>query len=68
MRWQKPDELDVRYRTFFALFPVTIGKETRWLEMVRVREVYKFFRYYGYFAWDMTNFEPLDSNEHVHKK
>lgn len=58
MRWMRPEVLDVRYRTFFALFPVTIGRETRWLETVRVREVYKYFDYYSSYGWSMTDFEP----------
>lgn len=65
MRWNKPKELDERYRTFFAFLPITINGESRWLEIVRVREVYKRINFYGgwYTGWYMTNFEPLHKKE-----
>jgi hypothetical protein len=30
-----------RVKTWFALFPVSIGRETRWLEKVTVKQEYK---------------------------
>jgi hypothetical protein len=63
MRWNEPKELDERYRTFFAFLPVTINGESRWLEIVRVREVYKRIFSYGRGWWYMTNFEPLHKKE-----
>lgn len=38
MRWKTPKykEGDTRTRTWFALIPVTIKEETRWLERVTV--------------------------------
>lgn len=60
MRWFRPNVLDVRYRTFFALFPITIENETRWLEVVKVREEYRYSDWLGY-HWLRTNFEPLVS-------
>lgn len=65
MRFVNPKEFDERCRAFFALLPVTIDCETRWLEVVRVREVYKKVYFYGgwSFGWHMTNFEPLHKKE-----
>lgn len=40
-----------RTESWFALFPVTIGAETRWLESVTV-----------VFAWDMGNFYMGESD------
>lgn len=60
MRWFRPRVLDVRYKTFFALFPVTIKDETRWLEVVKVREVYRYSSWAGYY-WKRTDFVPLVS-------
>lgn len=43
MRWKNkyPSEGDVRIKTRFALFPITIGLENRWMELVRLRQVYR---------------------------
>lgn len=37
MRFGSKKEIDREEKTFFARFPVTIKKETRWLEKVIVR-------------------------------
>lgn len=44
MKFIRADEGDTRTLSFFALFPVTIDKETRWWEHVTVLQVYR----YGY--------------------
>ena len=41
MRYIKPELGTKRIETWFALFPVTIGRETRWLEKVTVEQEYK---------------------------
>lgn len=61
MRFYEPYLGDVRYRTFFAFLPVRIGKETRWLEKVKVREVYSYDYYNKFYYWDRTRFDPVDS-------
>lgn len=38
MRFKAKKEGTERIRTFFALFPVQVGDDTRWLEKVTVRE------------------------------
>lgn len=41
MRFQhkpKPQKYDFRHRQYFAFWPITIGRETRWLERVVVVE------------------------------
>ena len=40
MRFYLPEDGDRRVRQFFAIFPVRIGLEVRWLERVRVRQVF----------------------------
>lgn len=44
MRWTTepdPEDGDRRTTSWFALWPVTIGTETRWLERVSVLEEYR---------------------------
>lgn len=42
MRWFKntPKEGDIRYVRKFLFLPLTISPETRWLEMVEIRQTY----------------------------
>jgi len=40
MRFFKPEYKSLRIQKWFALLPVTIGKETRWLEKVEVEQIY----------------------------
>lgn len=40
MRWYFPEHGDRRTESYFALFPVRIGREVRWLEKVRVMTVW----------------------------
>lgn len=37
MRWYFPQHCERRTTSYFALFPVRIGREVRWLERVKVR-------------------------------
>ncbi|MGU9269768.1 hypothetical protein ACV3Z5_13800 [Clostridium perfringens] len=46
MRWKEPSVGDTRIKKYFAILPVTIKGETRWLEMVKVRE-----RFGRYLCW-----------------
>ena len=41
MRWVRPTDGAVRYKTAFLWYPKTIGVETRWLERARWRECFK---------------------------
>lgn len=38
MRWNHPENYSLRTRTWFALLPVCLGGETRWLEYVTVAQ------------------------------
>ena len=40
MRWHKPYYGDKKIITKFALFPITICRETRWLEKVTIEMEY----------------------------
>ena len=40
MRFYKPKLETKRIHQWFALFPVTIDNETRWLERVEVEQIY----------------------------
>jgi len=40
MRWKEHDNGDVKIERKFALFPIKVDKETRWLEWVTVKYVY----------------------------
>jgi len=37
MRWIVPSSKDIKIKRKFALLPITIGKETRWLEWVTIQ-------------------------------
>ena len=41
MRWKKKEHILWREKTWFAIIPVKIGKNTRWLEKVTVRQYYE---------------------------
>lgn len=52
MRWKKKDKSsyqsgDLRIVSFFAILPLTVGEETRWLEQVTVKQVYVDYCYLG---------------------
>jgi hypothetical protein len=58
MRWKEPIDGDVKIKKKFALFPITIKKETRWLEWVNIR--YKYFEDgwdYGWMAMEFVDEE-----------
>jgi len=42
MRWKHPEQYDTRVIKTFAIFPIRLGDETRWLEWVYINQVYKF--------------------------
>lgn len=41
--WLMADPGDTRTETWFAIFPVRISRETRWLEQVTVEYEYRFY-------------------------
>lgn len=55
MMWREPELHSVKIVKKFALFPITVGEETRWLEWVNIKYVYygkkyTFSFYYG--SWE----------------
>ena len=47
MRWiakSDPRDGEIKIKRKFALFPIRIGNEVRWLEWVNIK--YRFYRYY----------------------
>ena len=40
MKFLKPEINTKRTRKWFAWLPVTIGRDTRWLETVHVKQIY----------------------------
>lgn len=40
MRWQEPKDGDEKIVKKFALLPITLGRETRWLEFVTIKYIY----------------------------
>ena len=40
MMWREPELYSVKIVKKFALFPITVGEETRWLEWVNIKYVY----------------------------
>ena len=59
MRFKKKfiQQLDKRTITYFAFFPVTILRETRWLEMVRVVQFWGDGESLGPSGWINLRFE-----------
>lgn len=60
MKWIEPKSGDIKTKRKFALLPITIGKETRWLEWVVVQYRFSDFdlhsdpvthRVYRYYGW-----------------
>lgn len=45
MKFKMPKDGDIRIKTKFALFPIMIDKEIRWLERVNIRQYYS--EYFG---------------------
>lgn len=56
MRFIRPSEGERRTSTWFAFLPVTIGKETRWLEKVAVRQQWKDGFIFEEKRWENLNF------------
>lgn len=41
MRWTKPKDRDIKVKRKFALFPICLDREVRWLEWVTIEYVYR---------------------------
>lgn len=51
MRWTESSSRDVKTKRKFALFPISINGETRWLEWVTIE-----YRYdYGWYKYRFTD-------------
>lgn len=69
MRWIEPRPGDEKIVKKFALFPITICEETRWLEWVTIKYVYRSYahtdmygdRYLAY-RWSKETFIDEDKN------
>lgn len=76
MRWVKPEppkKGDIRCKTWFALLPVTICKETRWMEWVTVEMEWVWVPLeicYGEYCWVHKGFvdKPQPVVEDVHTR
>ena len=57
-----PIEYEIRIKSWFAIFPITIGNETRWLERVTVKQelLKKYYTYQEGYSLRWNNFEFLD--------
>ena len=55
MRWFKPTCGDTKIKKKFAILPIKIGNETRWLECVTVKYVYD-SNCYNIIGWYATEF------------
>lgn len=65
MRYTKPSNGDKKVKTFFAILPVRVDKETRWFEWVTVGYTYKVYPWTGGSGWESTCFidERGEENE-----
>lgn len=41
MRWNTPKDGDIKIKRKFALFPIEINNEVRWLEFVNIQYMYR---------------------------
>ena len=55
MRWTKPKSGDVKIKRKFAILPVCVGREARWLEWVTVKYLYRDDGY-GITGWRLIQF------------
>lgn len=60
MRWTKPSDGDIKVKRKFALFPICLHREVRWLEWVTVEYVYNEWEN----DWHMTRF----IDDEIHEK
>lgn len=61
MRWTKPKNWDIKVKRKFALFPICIDKEVRWLEWVTIEYVYNKW----HDVWDMKRFIDNEMHEKI---
>lgn len=64
MRWTKPSDGDIKVKRKFALFPICLYREVRWLEWVTVEYVYNEWEN----DWHMTRFIDDEIHEKINLK
>ena len=67
MRWNEPETGDTKIKKRFALFPITIDGETRWLEWVVIKYRFSNFElkvdpitHRGYRSYGWSKYEFVD--------
>jgi len=58
MRDIEPQDYEERIYSWFAFWPVTINRETRWLETITVRQIYG--GQYNWWGHSWQNIEFID--------
>lgn len=68
MRWTKPTDGTTRVIKCFALFPICIVRECRWLEWCYIKQVY--YRAAGYYdaTWNNDKFVIKEDYESYKEK
>lgn len=61
MRWTIPNNNDTKIKRKFALFPIKINNEVRWLERVTVKYRYGYSTEIGLFGWFPIEFIDKDN-------
>ncbi len=61
MKFKSDEKNKPRERTWFSIIPVTIGNETRWLEKVTVKQVFKDYGWAGE-EWENVSFSNAKLN------
>ena len=56
MRKKLNKDGDVKYETYFAWMPITIGYERRWLEEVTIKYIYKEYPN----KWHFKGWNPIE--------
>jgi hypothetical protein len=56
MKFKRPDNRERRVVKRFALFPITIYRETRWLETVYIKQSYNIWTAQVFSHWENEEF------------
>lgn len=65
MKWKHPKDGDRKIKRKFALLPITINYETRWLEWVNVEYEYCQEIFFSYWAANKFIDEEIDETANV---
>jgi hypothetical protein len=60
MKKKLPKFGETRIVSRFLLFPLSLGRERRWLERVKIKQMYRNYRYNIWFTEGWEDYEFID--------